>query len=225
MSLVNIFTRKAPTIGGNRTGQTGYSFDAVLEDTLEINVAVTTYPVESGVRVSDHRILQPFKWTMTGAVSNNPLQVQVTDFLGGVVSNFSDSAVIATVAGLSAGFLAGSDETRASTTLAMLIDLMQSGDPFDVDAGDITLTNMVITRLSRTKEPRNENGLEFVVELQELVTLERLVNIGQPGVEQLRTDDPSESAISKTIRKGQQALEDAGEAINNAANEVLDSIF
>ena len=71
MSIINIFTRQAPTIAG-------YAFDAVLEDTLEVNVSVTSYPVESGVRVSDHRILQPFKWSLTGAVSNNPLQVQAT---------------------------------------------------------------------------------------------------------------------------------------------------
>lgn len=225
MSLINLFTRKAPTIGGNRTGQTGYAFDAVLEDTLEISVNVTTYPVESGARVADHRILNPFKYTLTGAISNNPLQVQVTDFLGGVISNFIDNPLVAGAAGLSAGFLAGSDETRASSTLQLLIDLMQNGQPFDVDAGDITLVNMVITKLSRTKEPRNENGLEFVAELQELVTLERLPNIGQPGVEQLRPDDPSESAISRTVKRGQQALKDAGAAINKQANAVLDSIF
>jgi len=225
MSLINLFTRKAPTIGGNRTGQTGYAFDAVLEDTLELNVAITTYPVESGARVADHRILSPIKYSLTGAISNNPLKVQVTDFIGGAISNLTDNPIVAGAAGLSASFLAGGDATRASSTLELLIDLMQNGQPFDVDAGDITLTDMVITRLSRTKEPRNENGLEFVAELQELVTLERLPNIGQPGIEQLRKDDPSESAISKTIRKGQTALQSAGATINAKATEVLDSIF
>jgi len=75
MSILNIFTRQAPTIAG-------YSFDAVLEDTFEATVNVTTYPVESGVRVADHRILNPFKWTMSGAISNNELKTQLTDFLG-----------------------------------------------------------------------------------------------------------------------------------------------
>ncbi|MGS0546702.1 phage baseplate protein [Pseudomonas parakoreensis] len=76
MSIVNIFTRQAPTLAS-------YSFDAVLEDTFEASVSITTFPIESGVRVADHRIFNPFKWTMTGAISNNPVKVQLTDFLGG----------------------------------------------------------------------------------------------------------------------------------------------
>tara|TARA_R110000765_G_scaffold244631_7_gene346869 strand:+ start:2193 stop:2849 length:657 start_codon:yes stop_codon:yes gene_type:complete len=218
MSIINIFTRQAPTIAG-------YAFDAVLEDTLEVNVSVTSYPVESGVRVSDHRILQPFKWSLTGAVSNNPLQVQATDFAGGLLSSLTRNPLVSAVAGLSAGWLSGSDETRSSTTLQFLITLMQSGDPFDIDAGDILLKNMVITRLSRTKEPRNENGLEFVAELQELITLDRIQRNDQPSQEQLRPDDPSESAISRAVNRGQAVAKQANEAVRDSINNVLDGIF
>lgn len=219
MSIINIFTRQAPTIAG-------YAFDAVLEDTLEVSVNLTSYPVESGVRVSDHRILQPFKWSLTGAISNNPLQTQLTDFIGGALSNLTDNPLVATVAGLSAGWLAGSDETRSSTTLQFLITLMQAGDPFDIDAGDIMLKNMVITKLSRTKEPRNENGLEFVAELQELISLDRLSQGSQqPSQAQLREGDPAQSAVARVIKRGQRIAKEAGEAVNSAVNEVLDGIF
>lgn len=218
MSIINIFTKQAPTIAG-------YSFDAVLEDSFEATVNVTTYPVESGVRVSDHRILNPYKWTMTGAISNNPLKTQLTDFAGGALSNLTDNPLIAAVAGLSAGWLAGSDETRGSSTLEFLLVLMQSGDPFDIDAGDIILKNMVITRLSRTKEPRNENGLEFVVELQELITLDRISQQGEPDIAQLRTGDPAESAVSRTIKKGQVIAREARDKVRDQVNTVLDGIF
>lgn len=218
MSIVNLFTKQAPTIAG-------YSFDAVLEDTFEATVELTTYPVESGVRVSDHRILQPFKWSLIGAVSNNPLKIQLTDFLGGALSNLTTNPFVSAVAGLSAGFLAGSDETRASTTLQFLIMLMQSGDPFDIDAGDITLRNMVITRLSRTKDPENENGLIFVADLQELITLERISQLGSPQQDQLRDDDPSKSAITRVINKGQKLVKEANAAVTAQVNSILESIF
>lgn len=218
MSIINIFTRQAPTIAG-------YAFDAVLEDTFEATVDVTSYPVESGVRVSDHRILQPFRWTLTGAVSNNPLKVQPTDFAGGLLSNLTRNPLVSTVAGLSAGWLAGSDETRASTTLQFLITLMQSGDPFDIDAGDILLKNMVITRLSRTKEPRNENGLEFVAELQELITLDRIRRNTEPSQEQLREGDPSESAISRAVKRGQAVAKETATAVRESVNNVLDGVL
>ena len=218
MSIVQLFTKQAPTIAG-------YSFDAVLEDTFEATVEVTTYPIESGVRVSDHRILQPFKWSLIGAVSNNPLKVQLTDFLGGALSNLTNNPLVASIAGLSAGFLAGSDETRASTTLQFLIVLMQSGDPFTIDAGDITLNNMVITRLSRTKDPSNENGLIFIADLQELITLERISFVGPPAPDQLRDGDQSKSAITRAINRGQKMVADAKAAVTKQVDSVLESIF
>lgn len=217
MSIVNIFTRQAPTIAG-------YAFDAVLEDTFEASVSITTFPIESGVRVSDHRIFNPFKWTMTGAISNNPVKVQLTDFLGGALSNLTDNPVVSTVAGLSAGFLAGSDETRASTTLDFLVWLMSSYDPFDIDAGDILLKNMAITRLSRTKEPRNEGGLEFVVEMQEVIELHRLAAGDERWSYQLRKDDPSQSALTKAVNKGQMIAREASASVSNAVNGILDGI-
>ena len=218
MSIINVFTKQAPTLAG-------YSFDAVLEDSLDASVEWTTYPVESGVNVNDHRIIQPIKWSLTGAISNNPLQTQITDFLGGALSNLTNNPYVATIAGLSAGFLAGSNETRASSTLLFLIDLMVSGDPFDVDAGDIQLKNMVISRICRVKVPSNEQGLVFVADLQELITIDRLATLGQPRQSQLRDGDVAKSGLAGVVQKGQQLTKDATTAVSNAANEVLDGIF
>lgn len=219
MSIINLFTKQAPTLAG-------YSFDAVLEDSFEASVEWTTYPVETGVNVNDHRIINPVTWSLTGAVSNNPLKVQLTDFLAGGLSNLSrDNPYVATVAGLTAGFLAGSDETRASTTLEFLINLMVAGEPFDVDAGDIQLTNMVINRIGRTKDNSNENGLIFVCDMQELITLDRLQTLGQPSQRQLRDGDPVKSAAASVVKKGQQIVKTATDAVAQAANNVLDGIF
>lgn len=218
MSIINLFTKQAPTLAG-------YSFDAVLEDSLEASVEWTSYPVETGVNVNDHRIIQPVKWTLTGAVSNNPLQVQITDFLTGGLSNLTNNPYVATVAGLAAGFLSGSDETRSSTTLEFLINLMVAGEPFDIDAGDIQLQNMVIGRIGRTKNPENEQGLIFVADLQELITLDRIPQSGQPSQTMLRDGDPAKSGISSLIRKGRVLAKEASDAVNNAANNVLDGIF
>ncbi|WP_122425165.1 phage baseplate protein [Pseudomonas viridiflava] len=218
MSIINIFTRKAPTIAG-------YAFDAVLEDTFEATVTITSVPVESGVRISDHRILNPFKWTMSGAISNNPVKVQLTDFLGGALSNLTDNPIVSTVAGLSAGWLAGSDDTRASSTLDFLVWLMKSADPFDIDAGDILLKNMAITRLARTKEPRNEGGLEFVVELQEVIDLSRIQRSLQCTPDQLREGDPSKSALSRAINRGQAIAKEAADNVSDAVNGILDGVI
>ena len=218
MSILTVFTKQAPTLAG-------YSFDAVLEDTLDVSVEWTTYPVETGVNVNDHRIIQPTKWSMTGAISNNELTTHLTDFLGGAVSNLTDSSVVATVAGLSAGFLAGSSSTRSSAVLEQLIALTVAGEPFDVDAGDIQLSNMVISRLGRTKDPSNEQGLIFVAQLQELITVDRLVTLGQPSQSQLNSNDVSKSAVSSLVTRGEQSLKNVTTAISDSVNSLLEGIF
>jgi len=219
MSILSVFMKKSPTIGG-------YSFDAVLEDHLTLSVELTSYPVESGARVNDHRIVNPVKWVMMGAISNNELKTSITDFIGGAVSNLTKNPYVAMAAGLSAGFLAGSSDTRSSSTLEFLIKLMMIEDPFDVDAGDIQLKNMVITRLSRAKDPENENALIFVAELQELITIDRLPLLGQPQQYQLRPGDVAQSGIAGMIKKGQAAVKSAvSGAVSSATNKVLKSVF
>ena len=194
MALINIFTPKAPTLAG-------YEFDAILEDTFEADVELTGYTIELGARAVDHRIIKPFKWSLVGAVSNNPLNTSVTDFIG-TLSNDA-GGILSTVAGLSAGFLAGSSETRASSTLDFLITLMVSGEPFDIDAGDIQLTNMVIARIRRTKDASNENALIFEADLKEYPTLETTLSKNGALLSQLNPNDPSYSQAVANVNLGE----------------------
>jgi hypothetical protein len=215
VSLLNIFTSKAPTLSG-------YEFDAVLEDTLELSVDLTGYTIELGARVSDHRIVNPIRWSIVGAISNTPIGASLTDFAGGALSNFvGDSGIAATVAGLSAGFLAGSDETRASSALDFLITLTTTGEPFDIDAGDIQLTNMIIVNLRRTKDPTNEGGLIFQADLQEYNTLETKLPGNQPNSSKLNPNDPSASQSSAVTNRGEIRGLDPLPASITATNGVI----
>ncbi|MGS1116026.1 phage baseplate protein [Castellaniella sp. UC4442_H9] len=213
MSILSILTRQSATIAG-------YQFDAVLEDTFEASVELTRYPVESGVKVADHRIIQPIAYFITGAVSNNPLKIiDATGLIAGGLSNLmAKNPLVATIAGLSAGFLAGTSFTRASSTLQFLMDLMRTGLPFDVDAVDTQLKNMVITRLSRDRTPEVENGLVFVAEMHELVQLDRLSDFTQPGQDQLADGDPAKSGAAATINGGQQVGSAPSAATTYAVN-------
>ncbi|CAB0002725.1 unnamed protein product [Nesidiocoris tenuis] len=199
----------------------GRALDSKITEVQQRNNQMTVDDMQS----TTARIIQPVRWSLTGAVSNNPLKVQLTDFLAGGLSNLSNNPYVAAVAGLAAGFLAGSNETRASTTLEFLINLMRYGEPFDVDAGDIQLKNMVISRIGRTKDMTNETGLIFVCELQELITLDRLQNLLQPRQIQLRDGDPTKSALAGVVKKGQQIAKDTADKVSASVNGVLDGIF
>lgn len=197
MSVVTLFTKTAPKIAG-------VEFDAILEDTLTLEVEYTKYPIESGAMARDHGIIQPFRWSMVGAVSNNPIKPTLAGIGAGLVSNLTDSGIIAGVAGVSAGLLSGSDETRASNALEFLIEITKQREPFDVDAGDYYLKNMVISRISRTKDPVNENGLVFIADLVELATLDTLISQGSlPKQDQLRDGDPAKTQAAAKIQRGE----------------------
>ena len=214
MSLISLFTKKAPTfnIGGGII-----AFDAVLEDTLEASVEYTSFPLEVGANASDHGIIQPITWTITGLASNNPLGLEPSQITG-FLTNFFDIPGLSAIAGLAAGFLSGSDETNAGATLQLLLGLMYLREPFDIDAVDIQLSNMVITNITRTKNPNNENGLEFTAELMELPLISTVITTNQPGQSQLRDFDPAKTQSTALVKKGEvSTLESSEDTLDKAA--------
>lgn len=215
MSLINLLVKRGPQLGS-------LQFDAVLSDDLDASVDIVQYPIETGTPIADHIIYQPIRYTMTGAVSNNPLKVSITDFTGALTNLVDDNPFIAAGAGLFAGWLSGSNETRSSTTLNTLLDFMYSGQVFTVDTGEITLNNMVIQRIGRSKDPENENGLIFVAELQQIVTLDRVANDSQPAQYQLNSNDVSSTSISGLIERGYINVKTAATNVASQVTTLLD---
>jgi len=215
MSLINLLVKRGPQLGS-------LQFDAVLSDDLDASVDIVQYPIETGTPIADHIIYQPIRYTMTGAVSNNPLKVSITDFTGALTNLVDDNPFIAAGAGLFAGWLSGSTETRSSTTLNTLLDFMYSGQVFTVDTGEITLNNMVIQRIGRSKDPENENGLIFVAELQQIVTLDRVANGSQPAQYQLNSNDVSSTSISGLIERGYINVKTAATNVASQVTTLLD---
>lgn len=215
MSLINLLVKRGPQLGS-------LQFDAVLSDDLDASVDIVQYPIETGTPIADHIIYQPIRYTMTGAVSNNPLKVSITDFTGALTNLVDDNPFIAAGAGLFAGWLSGSNETRSSTTLNTLLDFMYSGQVFTVDTGEITLNNMLIQRIGRSKDPENENGLIFVAELQQIVTLDRVANGSQPAQYQLNSNDVSSTSISGLIERGYINVKTAATNVASQVTTLLD---
>jgi hypothetical protein len=215
MSLINLLVKRGPQLGS-------LQFDAVLSDDLDASVDIVQYPIETGTPIADHIIYQPIRYTMTGAVSNNPLKVSITDFTGALTNLVDDNPFIAAGAGLFAGWLSGSNETRSSTTLNTLLDFMYSGQVFTVDTGEITLNNMIIRRIGRSKDPENENGLIFVAELQQIVTLDRVANGSQPAQYQLNSNDVSSTSISGLIERGYINVKTAATNVASQVTTLLD---
>lgn len=214
MSLITLITYERPSFSG-------FEFDAILEDTLEASVQYTDYPIENGARVADHGIIQPIKWALTGIVSNSPLTPIATDFTG-ALTNLIDDGRVAQLLGSVTGLLSGSDDSRASTMLKSLIELMVLREPFDVHTGDLSLSGMVITNIRRTRTPKNEGGLVFDAELQELALLDTIETIGRPKQSQLPDNDPAKTQAAELLNKGEKVLRETGEKINTKVRELFE---
>jgi len=210
MSLLGIATREPPTLGIE--DGTLVEFDAIIEDVLEAEVTYTTYPIEIGAKAADHAIIEPVKWQIVGAVSNNPITVSAMDFAGGLVSNLTDSGAASAALGYASGIpgaIGGGEQTRSQEALAFLFALMRERKPFDVNAGDIELSNMVISKISRTKNAENEQGLIFIAELTELPLVELVIKNNQPEQGQLPVGDPAQSQAAGDINSGEVSGEAA----------------
>lgn len=194
MALINIFTPESPTLNS-------IEFDAVLEDTFEASVELTGFEIELGARASDHRIILPRKWMLTAVVSNTPLRIQQNDSY--------------------AGYLAGDNETRSSAALAEFLELMTTGEPFDCEAGDISLINMTIGGIRRTKDASNEGGLIIEIDLQEYPTLQTTIANNQPTSSQLNQDDPSSSQASAVNNRGELQGSTTTSVNSDSVSEVL----
>ena len=214
MSLISLFTRSSPTLAG-------ITFDAILESTFTASVEFTGYTIEAGAKAADNGIILPQTYSLIVAVSNNPLTLYPTQFVGALGSGGTSS----TIAGLASGLLSSSPEFRTSEVLQQLLDIMVKRETFSVDTGKIILNNMVITSISETTTPQNETGLFAEVSLQELPTLTTIVSRGlEPNQTQLRDGDPSKSQAAKLIDKGEQTLQDVGNTINSAVSDTLEAI-
>lgn len=214
MAITNIFTRGGSTIDG-------FEFDAVFEDDFESSVTLTGYPIELGARAADHRIIQPKKSTMTIGIGNSTLSPQLSDFIGAASYVDTNSGLLAAGLGLSAGFLAGSEETRAATTLEKLLEIQSRGEPFDLDSGDIQLLNMTITRISRRRNAETEDGLVAVVEMQELPTLETVISNNSPKLSQLNPNDPSYTQAGGAVDKGEVVGTDVSSYVSGLVSSVI----
>lgn len=183
MSVVGLFNRARPSIGG-------FLFDAVLEESSELQTEVTEFPVESGTVGNDHAADRPLRITMRVGMSNNAFRAAAADagqFAGGA------GAVIGTAAGASIGqlsgstaaaaglaasvanaaYAAGSASTRSLSALEAVREIQRAKELVDVIGGKgQEYTGCLITNTRQETNKENENGLELVVEMKQLLIID-----------------------------------------------------
>lgn len=185
MSLVGIFSKSRPDIGG-------LFFDALLEESSELVTDVTEYPIETGAIGNDHAVERPLRLTMTVALSDNPVKAALAEATGsstglaGPVVGTAVGAVIGTLGGAAAAVvgvagsilteLAGSGEKRSGKMIKAIRALQSSHQLITVVGSKSAYDNVMITNTRVQVTKQNEGGLELVVEMRRLVVVDNAAN-------------------------------------------------
>ena len=203
MSLMSIFAKNLPKIGP-------LEFDAKLEGKTNKSVQLTRFPIEFGAPVNDHAILLPNRYLLTGAVSNSPLGLGLSDIgmMGaGAIATAVGGVGGAAISAVSAYLLSGGNETRASTAWASLSALLESRSKFDLDTGTEIMRDMVLVDLYEGTVPENEDGLVFVAELYQVRIIRSQVAQGVTSADQLLQNDSVATQGAPMVSTGDAAVE------------------
>lgn len=164
-----------------RDGQVLVQFDAVLQENHSIEAGPTVFPLEDGQTVADHIILAPTELTLSGLITDSPLNDRDALFREGVVS--AASAVLgpvgvvgqsAAVATARAQWGTTSPSFAAYEVLRTLTEGFPNPNsktpaapptPFDVRTRLRTYTNMVIKSLQVPRDATTGNALLFNIQL------------------------------------------------------------
>jgi hypothetical protein len=79
---------------------------------------------------------------------------------------------------------------------------------------------MLITSVTRTRTPENEEGLEAEITMQELPLIDRVQADGF-GTGDMAINDPSKNRAGGVVAGGQAAMKTAGEKVRNASKNVF----
>lgn len=120
---------------------TRVEFDANLNEVVTVAANVTSYPVEDGSNISDNVVDEPDEIQIDAVITNTP-------------ANIDDTLLAAT--------------TRAEDKYDGLLLLKMAGDVVSVFTSAGEYTNMIITRLARTRNASVGEAAQFSISLRKI---------------------------------------------------------
>jgi hypothetical protein len=133
------------------------SLDLLLQEDEELSNRVTQFPIENMSPASDHAVNEPTVLTITGMVTNAPVRAH-----GGTI----DAQARVTLVGKDQ--LSGTDINFAELALAYLRKILIEKTPVTVVTKRGTWENMMVQRVSRSKNKATGDALVFTITMIEL---------------------------------------------------------
>lgn len=143
MALTNILYKKKPNEIGSIV------LDATISENHDFSSLVTKYPIEKGADISDNIINNPVKLTMTGFITNSPVNI-----FGDFVDRATQGQKLL--------------PNRVGAAFTELTDLREIKEPFTVVSGLKTYQSMVFESLVFPRDRSTGDTLRFTAVLTRL---------------------------------------------------------
>jgi len=155
----------ASIIGGTLGDILGLNAKNIYADVIfgyshRASIKLTENPVESGVLINDHRIIEARSLTIELGINNkdnNPPKRNEDLMRGAGLILFGGSA---------------NSQSKIITTYKDLMDTMKNGEPFDIETPVGTYKNMLITSIEANQEAETINVFKGSITFRELIMYE-----------------------------------------------------
>lgn len=203
MALENLFIRTEKSLNGIR-------LDAIVDESHANTTRVTVNPIEAGVDVVDHSIIERKKLTLNVAVSDTPVGIaafsEIVDFVTGLFGTATETNL-----------------TRSNAAYNALTVLQDRRQLIEVKTNLVDYTNMLITNISITQNARSSRTAIMRIDLEEILIIESEVRA--LSAEELGTGVTNEQASASTNLGRAQAVTPTSNNESSVLKSVTDWIF
>ena len=206
LAAVPVIGPLASKILGKGSGTTlgGFTVEVTISETHTKEAEATDNPLEEGFIASDHIDIKPNKLSISGAVSNTPinggsmlagLATSSAAIVGKQIGGGLGSVIGATGAGAVVGLLFGSTN-RVQDAYNQLKNLRDARVPFTAITGYEKYDNMVLENLTVTRDAKTGQVLDFNATMKQIIII-RSKTVVVPKVKAGTNGAGSKSDIGK----------------------------
>ena len=168
-------------------------FDLEISENHSIEAQVSEHPIEDGSIVSDHVRILPRKGSIVGLVTNHPLVSPTTPlpaefvekvtrighpgWLQSLANQYTTEEPLIAKDFESVPRLTPGENNRARNAWELFKELVSNRQPVTIMTGVEKYADVIVTKVSTSREARTGDALRFAVEFQEIkfVTLTEVV--------------------------------------------------
>lgn len=179
----------------------GITLDAVISERHTTKTVTTTFPVESGAKISDHAITLPKELVINAIVSDSELIFSIGDIVEDVTDLFGSSTE--------------NNVTRSNQAYNSLVKIQDNKELITITTGLVVYQNMMITDIDITQDKDSSRIIDLRIALVEmLITVEVIAILTEDklleGSERQQMQTPKEigrvEIVEPTIDSKEAAL-------------------